>query len=299
MSTEKPGTPHARSTQGPAPEMLSLVWIGGASCDGCTMAVLGASEPSLEDLLLGRVPDAPRITLVHPSLALESGDAYRAQLERAAAGELTPFILVLEGSVLDESLAGSGSFSRMGVDADGRPLTIAAWIDRLAPHAEAVIAIGSCATWGGIPAAAGSPTGAMGLQAYLNGDFRSRAGLPVINVPGCAPSGDAFVETLIYVCLHLAKLVPLELDDERRPRWLYTELTHPLPPRTDYTPAQAYDRASRPVIGCPVPSRGWMKGIGGCAEVGGCCIGCTAPDFADRYLALARPDAVSAPSQGG
>ena len=296
MSMERPGVPREVSPQETASEVLSLIWIGGASCDGCSMAVLGAAEPGIEDLLLGRVPDAPRVTLLHPALALESGDAYRAQLERAASGQLTPFILILEGSVLDESLAGAGSFSRMGLSADGQPLTIAAWIDRLAPRAEAVIAIGSCATWGGIPAAAGSPTGAMGLENYLGRDFRSRADLPVINVPGCAPSGEAFVETLVYVCLHLARLVPLELDDECRPRWLYHEPTHPLPPHTDYLPAHAYDVAGLPVVGCPVPKQGWMKGLGGCARVGGCCIGCTAPDFADRYLALSRPHDLSSSS---
>src|SRR5205823_3141319 len=97
----------------------------------------------------------PPVTLVHPTLSLASGVAYRALLDEAAAGSLGPFVLVLEGSVLDESRAGEGSFSRLGEDA-GRPLTIAAWIDRLAPRAEAVVAIGSCATWGGVPAAAGN-----------------------------------------------------------------------------------------------------------------------------------------------
>ena len=297
--TMEPSIVDEASIQQQGPEVLSLVWIGGASCDGCTMAVLGAAEPGIEDLLLGRVPDAPPITLLHPALALESGDDYRAQLNRAAAGQLTPFILILEGSVLDESLAGSGSFSRMGVDVHGRPLTIAAWIDRLASQAEAVIAIGSCATWGGIPAASGSPTGAMGLENYLGRDFRSRANLPVINIPGCAPPGEAFVETLIYVWLHLARLVPLDLDDECRPRWLYNEPAHPLPPRVDYLPAQAYDVAHRPTVGCPVPRQGWMNGIGGCARVGGCCIGCTAKDFADRYLTLASLEAPPSSSQGG
>jgi hydrogenase small subunit len=277
---------------------LYLIWIAGASCEGCSMAALGAEEPSLEDLLLGRVPDVPRLTLVHPTLALESGAAYRNLLDRAAAGELRPLILVLEGSVLDESLAGAGSFSRLGSDVDGRPLTTMACIDRLAPRAEAVIAIGSCATWGGIPAAAGSPTGAMGLERYLGREFRSRAGLPVVNVPGCAPLGQAFVETLVYVCLHLARLVPLELDEERRPRWLYSEPAYPVPPRAPYLPEEAYEVAGRPQAGCPVPGQGWMKGIGGCARVGGCCIGCTAPDFADRYLALARV-ATPSPRRGG
>ncbi len=57
--------------------------------------------------------------------------------------------------MLDEALAGEGSFSRLGTE-DDRPITAAAWLDRLAPAADAVIAIGSCATWGGIPAAASS-----------------------------------------------------------------------------------------------------------------------------------------------
>lgn len=254
------------------------------------MAMLGATEPALEDLLLGRVPDLPEVTLIHPALALESGETYRAQLEQAATGRLAPCVLVLEGSVFDESLAGGGSFSRLGTQA-GRPLTTAAWIDRLARQVEAVVAIGSCATWGGVPAALGSPTGAMGLGDYLGPDFVSRAGLPVVNVPGCAPPGDAFVETLLYVCLHLGGYVPLELDEAHRPRWLYRETANPLPPRADYLPPEAYTTAGRPSVGCPVPGRGWMRGIGGCVRVGGACIGCTAPDFADRYLESARPHA--------
>lgn len=254
------------------------------------MAALGASEPGLEDLLFGRIPDVPQIALVHPLLALESGDAYRANLESAVRGESGRYVLVLEGSIFDESLAGEGSFSRLGTE-DGRALTTATWLDRLAPRAEAVIAIGSCATWGGIPAAAGSPTGAMGLDTYLGHHFASRAGLPVVNIPGCAPSGDAFVEALVYVLLHLAGTVPLELDEERRPRWLYAETTSPVPPRADYLPDTAFDtsRPDRPKVGCPVPARGWMHSTGGCASVGGACIGCTAPGFADQYLSVARP----------
>jgi hydrogenase small subunit len=260
--------------------------------------MLGAADPGIEDILCGGVPDVPRVTLVHPVLALESGAAYRAQLERAARGELAPFVLVLEGSVLDESLAGEGSFSQLGMQGE-KPLTTAAWIDRLSPHAEAVVAIGSCATWGGIPAAAGNVTGAMGLEEYLGREFRSRVRLPVINMPGCAPSGEAFIDTLIYLFLHLACLVPLDLDGEHRPRWLYSEETPPLPPRADYLPPAAYDVTDRPTVGCPVPRQGWMRGIGGCARVGGACIGCTDRDFADRHLALARPHVLRSTSREG
>jgi hydrogenase small subunit len=269
---------------------LHLVWLSGASCDGCTMAMLGASEPGLEDLLLGRGPDLPPVALVHPALALESGAGYLRQLERAAAGELSPLVLVLEGSVLDEALAGEGSFSRLGGEGD-RPLTTADWLSRLAPRADAAIAVGSCATWGGIPAAAGGPTGAMGLEDFLGRDFRGRAGLPLINVPGCAPPGAAFVEVLVYVWLHLARLVPLDLDEQHRPRWLYSERVHPTPPRAGYPRLPVRAAAARPAVGCSVPTQGWMRGIGGCGRVGGACIGCTERDFTDRLLPLARPRA--------
>lgn len=268
---------------------MHVLWLSGAGCDGCTMATLGASDPSLEDLLLGRLPGGPQVRLVHPALALESGPDYLARLTAAARGELHPLVLVLEGSVPDERLAGPGSFSRLGGEGD-RPLTTADWLDRLAPQADVVVAIGSCATWGGVPAAAGSPTGAMGLEAYLGWSFVSRQGLPIVNVPGCAPSGDAFVEVLVAIHLHLERATPLELDAERRPRWLYASPAHPVPPRADYLPDTAFQPGDRPAVGCPVPALGWMRGVGGCATVGGACIGCTDRDFTDRHLARARPE---------
>jgi hydrogenase small subunit len=257
------------------PERATVIWLGGASCDGCTMAVLGAAAPGLEQLLLGAIPGVPPIELVHTALAFEGGDRYIAQLEQAAAGQLAPMILVLEGSVFDEGRAGEGFFSGLG-DKDGQPVPISTWIDRLAPQAVAVIAIGTCATWGGIPAAVGNPTGAMGLGNYLGPHFRSQLGLPVINLPGCAPNGDNFVETVVYLFLHMAATVPLELDGEQRPRWLY---------------GQSFDHAASGVaIQCNVPTRGWMRRVGGCATVGGRCIACTMPGFPDQFSPLVAPD---------
>lgn len=271
-------------------EAVYLIWLNGAGCDGCTVAMLGASEPGIEDLILGNVPDAPRVILLHPELAMENGDLFCASLERAAEGALEPYVLVLEGAVTDERRAGEGSFSRWGQTPEGQPMTTEMWLDRLAPRAEAVIALGSCAAWGGVPAADGNVVGARGLGDYLGRDYVSRAGLPVINMPGCAPIGEGFIETLIYVFLHLARLVPLDLDEAQRPRWLFNHTAYPLPPRVEYPPAVGFDLANRPMVKCPVPVTGWMRTFGGCARVGGCCIGCTEPDFVDQYLSFARPD---------
>jgi hydrogenase small subunit len=254
------------------------------------MAVLGAMGPRLEELLSGHLTHIPRIQLVHPSLALDAGDEYLAALDQAVAGELDPFLLVIEGALFDESRAGEGSFSGCGQRA-GRRITVEQRVLELAPMAAAVIAIGTCATWGGIPAAEGNVTGAMGLRQFLtrfmpesaDGAFRSRSGLPLVNVPGCAPSGDAFIEVISYTLLHLGGIVPLDLDDQDRPRWLYADSV-PLTPthRAQPTRPAPIDATAD----CPVPRVGWINHLGGCAAVGGACVGCTRPDFPDVTLRL-------------
>ena len=148
-------------------------------------------------------------------------------------------------------------FTRLGSDGE-RPLTVTDWLDRLVPGAAAVIAIGSCAAWGGIPAAGpaggpgkgSSPTGAMGLSSYLGEDFRSAAGIPLINVPGCAPPGEAFLETVVGALLHLLGLTPLELDAQNRPHWLYHRRVVPQPARIDHASFEAPLDAEASV-GCP------------------------------------------------
>ena len=260
----------------------SVLWIASGGCDGCTMSVLGAVSPAVEDLLSGELTDIPSIELIHPVLSLESGALYLSSLEAAARGDDEGFVLVVEGSLFDQRRAGDGSFSGLG-ERDGQPIPAEEWVGRLAPQADAVIAIGTCATSGGIPAARGSITGAMGLQALLGQGFRSHAGVPIVNVPGCAPNGDAFIEALSHVFLALDGLVPLDLDELGRPRWLYTEPT-PLHP-VDAAGNEA-DRARSEVAYCPVPERGWINRVGGCALVGGACNGCTRSDFPDRPLSI-------------
>lgn len=270
--------PHPASESSPT----WLIWLSGGSCDGCSTAALGASDPGIEDLLSGRLKGLPELKIIHPFLTLASGEEYLRDLRRASANEIGQYVLILEGSIADEQLAGTGSFSRFGTE-DDRPVTTADWLRRLAPHAAAIVAIGSCATWGGIPAARGTPTGAMGLQKFLGPEFVSKCGLPVINLPGCAPPGDAFIETIHHVLLHISRVVPLELDAEHRPSWLYAITSSPKP-ANGFVSLDALSGGSRDEVGCPLSHGSWMKGVGGCTSVGGACVGCTAPDFADHYL---------------
>lgn len=262
----------------------AVVWISCGGCDGCTMSVLGATSPTFEELLTGSLTHIPEVRLIHPVLSLESGEQYIQSLEEAARGQHGPFVLVVEGSMLDDERAGVGAFSGLGAR-NGQPIPAEEWVVRIAPRAEAVVAIGSCAAWGGVPAARGNPTGATGLGEVLGPQFRSAAGLPLINFPGCAPSGDAFIETISSIFLHLGRLVPLNLDAEGRPAWLYDEWAGIGPPRLEWSPPGE----PRELTLCCVPSRGWINGLGGCAEVGGTCNGCTRSDFPDATLPETHP----------
>ena len=279
-------------------EKVYLMWLGGASCEGCTVAAVGATHPRLEQLLVGAIPGLPRVELVHSLLAVESGADWTANLFMAAAGELdAPYILVYEGSVMDESTAGEGYWLGLGQDpGTGRQVTSEEWLDRLAPGAVAVIAIGTCATWGGIPAAQGNPTNARGLGEHLGPDFRSAAGVPVVNIPGCAPIGDNFTETAAALLLHLNGLAPLpELDELGRPAWLFADTVHAACPRVGYYDDGVFATEEGgasclielgcwgPIVQCNIAERGVIDGHGGCMSMGGICIGCTMPGFPDRF----------------
>ncbi|MBK6799735.1 MAG: hypothetical protein IPG76_23935 [Acidobacteria bacterium] len=90
--------------------VVHLIWLRGAGCNGCTMAMLGASEPGTEDPSLGNVPDAPRVVLIHPGAGSRERNVFRSSIEKAAQGKLSPFVLVLEGAIPDETQAGEGHF---------------------------------------------------------------------------------------------------------------------------------------------------------------------------------------------
>jgi hydrogenase small subunit len=132
-------------------------------------------------------------------------------------------VLVVEGSIPNERIKSEGYWAAQGTDYNtGQPITTCEWIDRLAPKAWGVIACGTCATYGGIHAMAGNPTGCMGLVDYLGKDFRSAGGLPIVNVPGCPVQPDNMMETVLYLLYQAAGLSPIiPLDDQLRPTWLF------------------------------------------------------------------------------
>ena len=295
--TTTPLKPH--DGRPPAVKEIHILWItAGLSCDGDSVSVTAAMQPSIEDVVLGAVPGLPKVHLHNPVLAYEVGDDFMKYWHLADQGKLEPFVLVVEGSIPNEKIKEEGYWAALGTDENtGQPITTCEWIDRLAPKALAVIAAGTCATYGGIHAMAGNPTGCMGLADYLGWNWRSKAGLPIVNVPGCPVQPDNFTETLLYLLYQVAGIAPMiPLDDKLRPTWLFGKTVHEGCDRAGYYEQGdfAHEYGSPkclvkvgcwgPVVNCNVTKRGWMAGIGGCPNVGGICIGCTMPGFPDKFM---------------
>jgi hydrogenase small subunit len=204
----------------------------------------------------------------------------------------------VEGSVANEKILTEGYFTGFGNNPEtGQPITHMEWLDRLAPKATIILAVGTCATYGGIHAMAGNPTGAMGVADHLGWDWRSKAGIPIVNVPGCPVHPDNLSETILYLLYQAAGAAPMiPLDEALRPTWLFGATVHEGCDRAGYYEqgqfATEYGSPTclvklgcwGPVVKCNVPKRGWINGVGGCPNVGGICIGCTMPGFPDKFM---------------
>jgi hydrogenase small subunit len=283
---------------------INVLWLtSGLGCDGDSIAMTSATSPSLEDLLRGCLPGMPPMILYNPVLAYENGDEFMRAWHEAAQGRLDPFILVLEGSVPNEEINGDGHWAGFGIDAEGQPILTNTWIDRLAPQAAAVLALGTCAAYGGIPAMRNNPTGAMGLRDYLGWSWVSRLGIPIVNLPGCPVQPDNITETLLAMVLHLAEMGPMiDLDDQGRPRRIFERTVHESCDRAGMAEHGQFSNGTRhgeclvklgckgPVVKCNVPIRGWSNGVGGCPNVGGICMACTMPGFPDKYMPFVEAD---------
>jgi hydrogenase small subunit len=287
------------NASGAALTEIDVLWItAGLGCDGDTIAMTAATQPSMEELVMGAYPWVPKIRLHNPFLSIENGEDFMERFHLAAEGKLAPFILVVEGSIPNEKNKTEGYWASFGTDQEtGQPILTCDWIERIAPKAWAVVAAGTCATYGGIHAMEGNPTGAMGLPDFLGWEWKSRAQIPIVCIPGCPVQPDNMTETLLYLLnMAVGRAPMIPLDDQLRPTWLFGQTVHEGCDRGGY-----YEQAEfaeqygsnrcivklgcwGPVVQCNVGKRGWMGGIGGCPNVGGICIGCTMPGFPDKFM---------------
>ena len=193
--------------------MANLLWLQGGACSGNTMSFLNAEEPSACDL----VTDFGINMLWHPSLGLELGENLRRLLDAIVSGEMPLDIFVYEGTVVNAP-NGTGEWNRFC----GRPMKD--WVADLAKVATFTVAVGDCATWGGIPATAPNPSESEGLQflkrehgGFLGKDYKSKAGLPVINIPGCPAHPDWITQIVVAVATAAAAISPSMSSSARAP----------------------------------------------------------------------------------
>src|SRR5580658_3106316 len=103
---------------------IDVLWINaGLSCDGDTVAMTAATQPSIEDVVRGGLPWIPKVYFFNLFLAYENGDEFLERFHQAARGAPTPFILVVEGSIPDETTKPEGYWAAFGTDpATGQPI---------------------------------------------------------------------------------------------------------------------------------------------------------------------------------
>ncbi|WP_298754678.1 hydrogenase small subunit [uncultured Arcobacter sp.] len=274
---------------------VPVIWIELQDCAGNSEALLRSSAPTVDDLLF----DVLSLEF-HETIMAASGHQADAQLEDAIEHFKGKYLLFVEGSI---PMAMNGQYGTIGASGE----TFHEHLMRLSKDAAAVVAVGACATFGGIPAAAPNPTGAVGVMDLVKGK-------PVINIPAC-PANPA---NMVGVVLHyvLTGQIP-ELDSLLRPKFAFGYRIHDNCERRAHFDAGEYveefgDEGAKNnwclyKVGCKGPMTfnncsiiRYNEGANWPIGVGRGCIGCSEPDFWDKY-AYERPMAdanIKAPTGG-
>lgn len=185
----------------------SVIWLSFQECTGCSETLLRTSHPQLDELILDLISLDYHEALMAPSGHLAEEARMAAMEEHDGA-----FVLVVEGAIPTKD---GGIYCKVG----GR--TALDIVTEAADHAAAIVAIGSCASWGGIPSSPPNPTGAKGAPQVLEGKT-------VVTIPGCPPNPYNFLGTV----LQFATFGTLpELDDLARPKFAYGRTIHEHCPR--------------------------------------------------------------------
>ncbi len=267
------------------------VWIAGAACSGCSVSLLNAINPSIQNVLIDPVLPGKHVSLrFHATVMAGQGEPVLKVLKDTASQKPGKYILMVEGAV---PTAENGLYCTLG-EIDGKEVTMKDMMAELAVDAFAVMAMGTCSSYGGIPSGAPNPTGAVSVMEFFKNEGIST---PLINIPGCPPHPDWMVGTIAHVLLNGLPLAD-DLDEKLRPRTFFNNLIHDNCPRRAYFDAGQFARhTSEPgclyEIGCKgpysyadCPSRHWNNGVNWCIGSGAQCIGCVEPDFPDKFAPM-------------
>lgn len=281
-----------------AAELMSrvpVIWLELQDCAGNSEALLRSDGPKIDEILLDIIS-----LEFHETLMMAAGHQAEAQLHDAMEAFKGKYLLFVEGSI---PMGMEGQYGTIGAGGE----TFHDHLLHVAADAAAVVAVGSCATYGGVPAAAPNPTGAVGVMDVIRGK-------PIINIPAC-PANPA---NMVGVILHfvLTGQIP-ELDSLLRPKFAFGYRIHDNCERRAHFDAGEYveewgdegaiNNFCLYKMGCKGPMTfnncsivRYNEGVNWPVGVGHGCIGCSEPDFWDKY-AYERPMAdanIKAPTGG-
>jgi hydrogenase small subunit len=266
-------------------ETHPVLWVQGQGCTGCSVSLLNSVDPSIADVLLKVIS-----LQFHPTVMASEGETALANLYKIAQAYQGKFSLVVEGAI---PVAADGKYCIVG-ELDHKEITMVDMVKDLGAKAGSVLAVGTCAAFGGIPAAQGNVTGATGVM-----DFFKMVGIktPTVNIPGCPPHPDWIVGSIAHL---LTKGIP-ELDGDGRPVVFFGENIHDNCPHLDeYDAGEMSEKLSdakgcRMDLGCKGPDtyadcyqRKWNSGMNWCVD-NAVCIGCVEPGFPDGSSPFYEP----------
>jgi len=274
---------------------LPVIWIELQDCAGNTEALIRSDGPKIDEIILDIIS-----LEFNETLLAASGHQAEKQLEDAVEHFKGKYLLFVEGAV---PMGMDGQFGTIGAKGE----TFIDHLQRLAKDAAAIVAVGSCATFGGIPAAAPNPTDAKGVMDVVNGK-------PIINIPACPANPSNMVGVILHYVL--TGQIP-ELDSLLRPKFAFGYRIHDNCERRAHFDAGEYveewgDEGAKNnfclyKVGCKGPMTfnncsiiRYNEGVNWPVGVGRGCIGCSEPDFWDKY-AYERPMAnanIKAPTGG-
>lgn len=270
-------------------EKVHVVWLQGAGDTGCTISLLQGAEPYPD--LVDVIRQFKLSVDFHPTIMVPAGDEAIKPLEDAAGG-ITPLdVLIVEGAVP------KGHYCTVG-EINDEAIPFEDWVEVLGAKAKHIVAVGTCAAFGGIPAANPNPTGCISVAEALGKRLDE-----IVNIPGCPPHPDWMTLTLATV---LSGVMP-NLDKYGRPKEFFQDKIHencPLKRRHDEENFAKYPSDSGCLyrLGCKgkgpgargdCPVRLWNNETSCCTAgkwidddtqlypAGAPCIGCTEPEFPD------------------
>lgn len=261
------------SGDSPADDRPPVLWIETGVCTGCACALLGSPAPTAEVLL-------PELRLAFQETLMEAAGAKAMDaLLGTAESEALRYVLVVDGAI---PVGPSAGMTMLGTDSQSVEHSAASLVGALASRASSVVALGTCACFGGIPAS--------GPGGVHHASLAEVIGRPPLRIPGCPPNPAWLVGTM----QSLLRGEVVEQDALGRPTLYFGQTVHASCPRLDRF--EARDFATAPgdptrcllQVGCKGPrargdcSKRLWQGRSYCIKANHPCIGCTSPGFLDR-----------------